>query len=621
MKKIQPKIFIDITIDLNDGSHDLSSGYSIGQIVHFNDTGEEYLHKNNNEWVNVSLSAWEILPSITVDTIKYGRLYNWYAVHDSRGIAPDGWHVPTYAEMTTLYNFIGGSNGGGNLKQTGTSNWTSPNGNATDLYGFRALPAGYYGSYYHAYNGINNYTNFWTSNSGYTGTAYYLSLNYYDGRTGIYQNGFNEGASIRCIRDEGNTATTAVDLDGNNYTSVTIGTQTWLVENLATTYYNNGDPISTTFMDGTNGAYGNYNNDERYVFGTTVIEDNSLYIQPTNNRKVILESIKDINKLVTGSTNSSDGNIPLFDGVSGNLLKDSGLSISGLSQNIVNSIDQSKWEDVPPVLGSVFEGGYIGYVLQSGDTGYDANYWKGIIIGTPSDNVMDFSPNGTNGVTGYQIGTGLNNTNSLIDILGSNAVAATYADSLILSGYTDWFIPSQGELLSFDNLLIQLGITGKTFYSSSESSANYVYGLAWNETQYATTGLIKQAEIPPVNLEFPSSVLPCRYFSYPRVYIKPKNNKRINVNIIDGLTPQNISLGKSGVNTSPSPQRFRWITDKVVSNVLLTDNCSSISVQIGGTTYNETTLVGVTLPAFTDLVILDLAIQTGYDNANAIIIF
>ncbi len=37
---------------------------------------------------------------------EYGRLYNWYAVDDARGLCPSGWHVPTDEEWTDLENYI-----------------------------------------------------------------------------------------------------------------------------------------------------------------------------------------------------------------------------------------------------------------------------------------------------------------------------------------------------------------------------------------------------------------------------------------------------------------------------------------------------------------------------------
>lgn len=41
------------------------------------------------------------------DTItKFGRLYNWYTVTDSRKISPNGWHVPTSAEWNVLKEYL-----------------------------------------------------------------------------------------------------------------------------------------------------------------------------------------------------------------------------------------------------------------------------------------------------------------------------------------------------------------------------------------------------------------------------------------------------------------------------------------------------------------------------------
>ena len=71
----------------------------------------------------------------------YGRLYTWTAALTA---CPDGWHLPTDDEWTTLTDYLGGENvAGGKLKETGTTHWLSPNTGATNSSGFTALPAGF----------------------------------------------------------------------------------------------------------------------------------------------------------------------------------------------------------------------------------------------------------------------------------------------------------------------------------------------------------------------------------------------------------------------------------------------------------------------------------------------
>ena len=72
----------------------------------------------------------------------YGAMYNWYAVNTGK-LCPTGWHVPTNEETETLADYLGGSVvAGGKLKETGTAHWDSPNTDATNEFGFTALPGG-----------------------------------------------------------------------------------------------------------------------------------------------------------------------------------------------------------------------------------------------------------------------------------------------------------------------------------------------------------------------------------------------------------------------------------------------------------------------------------------------
>jgi uncharacterized protein (TIGR02145 family) len=70
----------------------------------------------------------------------FGKLYNWYAVNDARGLAPEGWHVPTDEEWQELVDYLGGKDIAGNrMKSTG--GWKD-DGIGSNRSGFYALPSG-----------------------------------------------------------------------------------------------------------------------------------------------------------------------------------------------------------------------------------------------------------------------------------------------------------------------------------------------------------------------------------------------------------------------------------------------------------------------------------------------
>ena len=91
--------------------------------------------------------------NLTTGCNVYGGLYQWdemmqYVTSSgSQGICPDGWHVPSDTDWTTLTDFLGGESvAGGKLKEAGLTHWAAPNTGATNISGFTALPGGYRGS-------------------------------------------------------------------------------------------------------------------------------------------------------------------------------------------------------------------------------------------------------------------------------------------------------------------------------------------------------------------------------------------------------------------------------------------------------------------------------------------
>jgi uncharacterized protein (TIGR02145 family) len=129
----------------------------------------------------------------------YGKLYNWYAVADSRGLCPLGWHVPSDAEWTILENYLGGSSVAGGKMKAVSSLWISPN-IASNTSGFSGLPGGLRDSDGN-YNAIGNYGDWWsfTESSTTNGWYRYLSYNYVNSYR--FSGGKKAGFSVRCLRD------------------------------------------------------------------------------------------------------------------------------------------------------------------------------------------------------------------------------------------------------------------------------------------------------------------------------------------------------------------------------------------------------------------------------------
>ncbi len=156
---------------------------------------------DNTSWQNTTTGAYAIFYNNAANNTNYGKLYNWYAVADSRNLCPVGWHVPTDAEWATLENFLGGySVAGGKLKSTSTL-WTAPtNFGATNESGFSGL-AGDRRYNNGTYAALGYFGYWWTSTESEAAAAWFRALNYYDGvsdRSDTYK---QFGFSVRCLKD------------------------------------------------------------------------------------------------------------------------------------------------------------------------------------------------------------------------------------------------------------------------------------------------------------------------------------------------------------------------------------------------------------------------------------
>jgi len=152
----------------------------------------------NSEWGNLSTSACCAYDNKESNVSTCGRLYNWYAVNDSRGLAPKGWHVPSDAEFQILVDHLGGNKiAGGKMKEVRTTHWKS----FTNESGFSALPGGcrnyYSGSFYY----MGSYAAFWSTAEISSSFAWHRALSYDNSEVHRSYSSKRHGFSIRCVKD------------------------------------------------------------------------------------------------------------------------------------------------------------------------------------------------------------------------------------------------------------------------------------------------------------------------------------------------------------------------------------------------------------------------------------
>ena len=155
-------------------------------------------------WSNLTTGAWCYYENTTPYGSIYGKLYNWYAVNDSRGLAPTGYHIPTDAEWTTLATYLGGERvAGRKMKESGTSHWRFDEfTDATNSSGFTGLPGGGFNNMvFSGFGHMNAYGFWWSSSEFNTGNAWSRDLCYAFDSASRNNDSKQNGYSVRCIKD------------------------------------------------------------------------------------------------------------------------------------------------------------------------------------------------------------------------------------------------------------------------------------------------------------------------------------------------------------------------------------------------------------------------------------
>ncbi len=154
--------------------------------------------KTNEKWMKAGdegKPAWCYYNNDPAYGKKYGKLYNWYAANDKRGLAPKGWHIPSLAEyqsMGAVFSFEGNT-----LKVRGEG---VGSGVGTNTSGFSALFGGYH-DFTSGFWGWGKNASFWTSTQYDKTTAIIMSLSSNNVEVKHTNKDKNFGFSVRCVKN------------------------------------------------------------------------------------------------------------------------------------------------------------------------------------------------------------------------------------------------------------------------------------------------------------------------------------------------------------------------------------------------------------------------------------
>ncbi len=186
-------------------------------VSHYNNGDSIQEVRDKAIWDTITTGAWCYPENRVSEGDVYGKLYNWFAIEDPRGLVPTGWKVPSTDDVDSLFQLLYapgvGVDIGTKLKEAGYAHWVKyiePKWGiliyGTNETGFTALPAGFRDSH-GGFFGLNQYCGWWTSticeDESYKGNPYGYGLGFdYSSMQRSAAWDKNAGFSIRCIKEK-----------------------------------------------------------------------------------------------------------------------------------------------------------------------------------------------------------------------------------------------------------------------------------------------------------------------------------------------------------------------------------------------------------------------------------
>jgi len=193
------------TYDSSINSADIPEVTICGQVWSQKNLDTEYYRNGDlipqitdpTDWSNATEGAWCYYANSTTNGIEYGKLYNWYAVNDARGLAPEGWRIPKVSDFRKLKDSTCYNDDGKRIKEPGSIHWNTADG--TNQTKFTALGSGKRKDS-GTFQELKDTAYYWTEDNVNTNNAKY----YYLADAGTFDDATddkNAGMAIRLIRE------------------------------------------------------------------------------------------------------------------------------------------------------------------------------------------------------------------------------------------------------------------------------------------------------------------------------------------------------------------------------------------------------------------------------------